>query len=129
MDYSKAIATKQPHKSKLDRVFSRIIRMRGKCERCHGITDLQCSHINGRSLMSVRWEPLNCQCLCARCHGWYGLYRTAATRWVEHYLGAEKYAELNALTKKLTYTLTVQDVVDRWEEYGWYPKLWENDKL
>ena len=112
---------------KLDRVFSKIIRSAGKCTRCGRINDLQCSHNNGRSSMSVRWEPLNALCLCAKCHGWYGLYRTAGTKWLMSYLGTSRFDELDTRTKKLSYVITVKDVLSRWKEYGWEERLWAEE--
>lgn len=59
-------------KASCDRLFSKLIRSRAKCERCgrsSGV-QLQCAHIYSRKFGSVRFDPLNARCLCASCHRW-----------------------------------------------------------
>lgn len=58
-------------KKKLDIVFSKLIRSKGRCERCGRRPPevvLNCSHIFSRANLSVRWDELNAKCLCAGDH-------------------------------------------------------------
>lgn len=60
-------------KKKLDIVFSKLIRSKGRCDRC-GMADyskLQTSHIYTRANLAVRWDELNADCFCAGCHFWW----------------------------------------------------------
>lgn len=52
-----------------DKIFSTYIRKRdGKCVYCGSSYNLQCSHYHGRRKESVRFDPENCDTLCAKCH-------------------------------------------------------------
>lgn len=89
---------KKTLKNKLDKVFSEIIRERGRCERCGKTEKLQCSHIYSRSLLSVRWDIDNAFCLCAGCHlYWWHKNPIEAAEFTKEKLGVEKY---NLLRKK-----------------------------
>jgi len=66
-----------------DAMFSRYIRLRdGRCMRCGRLgsknakgemtNGLQCSHYFGRVKESTRFEPNNCDSLCAFCHQEWG---------------------------------------------------------
>ena|SRR3990167_1860466 len=65
---------------KADMAFSRYIRLRDKeCVRCHsrghGVDDiagLQNSHYFGRGREGTRFDPDNCDSLCAGCHRQWG---------------------------------------------------------
>lgn len=57
-------------KANCDRLFSKLIRSKGKCERCSGTDNLQCAHIYSRKFGSVRFDEDNALCLCAGCHRW-----------------------------------------------------------
>jgi len=82
-------------KTKLDKVFSLLIRARGKCERCNR-TDgfLQCSHIYSRANLSVRWDELNATCSCSNCHFRWHQNPLEGMEWLAGYYGPEKLAEL-----------------------------------
>jgi len=53
---------------KADALFSLYVRRNGYCERCGATEGLQCSHYISRSYYAVRFNPLNAECLCMRCH-------------------------------------------------------------
>lgn len=55
-------------RNKADRLFSQLIRAPGFCARCGAADGLQCSHFISRRYANVRWNPLNAECLCLRCH-------------------------------------------------------------
>jgi len=57
-------------KASCDKIFSKIIRSKGACERCGGVDNLQCAHIYSRKFGSVRFDEDNALCLCAKCHRW-----------------------------------------------------------
>lgn len=79
----------------LDRLFSLIIRSRGRCERC-GKKDetLQCAHVYSRIYKSVRWDTRNAFCLCAGCHFWAHKNPTEFTEFVKKKLGESEYKAL-----------------------------------
>lgn len=57
-------------KASCDRLMSRIVRSRGRCQHCGNkdYEQLQWCHIKSRRYMSIRYSKNNCFCLCARCH-------------------------------------------------------------
>ena len=57
---------------KIDKLFSEIVRSVGRCERCGKTTGLQNAHIYSRVHQSLRWDKLNCLCLCYACHIFWG---------------------------------------------------------
>ena len=75
--------SKSALKNKLDKVFSLVVRQRGRCERCFKAEGLQCSHIHSRTKMSVRWELQNAFCLCSGCHKFF---------WHQHPIDAAEWA-------------------------------------
>lgn len=56
------------YKRQCDIIFSQYIRSVGRCEKCGGTANLQCSHVLSRSILSLRCDPENAICLCYRCH-------------------------------------------------------------
>jgi len=53
----------------LDRLFSKVVRLRGKCEKCGNADNLQCSHVVPRGQSSLlRWNERNALCLDLKCH-------------------------------------------------------------
>jgi len=64
-----------PRKSlsnKLDKLFSEIVRSKGRCEKCGKTTTLQCAHIYSRKNKWLRWDTENALCLCAGHHFFWG---------------------------------------------------------
>lgn len=64
-----------------DIAFSKYIRTRDgwRCKRClkqytPPTNALQCSHFQGRGKEATRFEPLNCDALCAGCHQYFTAY-------------------------------------------------------
>lgn len=68
-------------RDRADDVFSKYIRLRDmECRRCHSPVRLndkgmpvshQCSHFMGRRKENTRFNELNCDTLCAGCHGFF----------------------------------------------------------
>lgn len=89
-----------------DRLFSLIVRSRGKCEigvvgKCPS-GGLQCAHIVSRRYRAVRWDESNALCACAGCHHWMTVRPLEWERWCDENLGAETHAWLKqrALTER-----------------------------
>lgn len=82
-----------------DRLFSLIVRSRGRCEidGCGSTDWLQCAHGFSRRYRAVRWDERNALCAC-RAHHVYFTHRPLewdeflVTRW-----GEDLYAELRSL--------------------------------
>lgn len=65
----RGLAQAKGQKSKCDALFSKIVRARGKCERCGRLSGTeQCAHIVSRRYSNTRCDEQNAWCLCARCH-------------------------------------------------------------
>jgi hypothetical protein len=108
------------HKEKIwktktaDTKFSEEIRKRdGKCLRCNGTENLQCSHFWSRQHSSTRFDFKNCITLCYSCHygnakGWEydqpGGYRDFMIK----RLGEEDFIKLEAKHYK---TMKLRDAV------------------
>lgn len=86
-----------------DKEFSRYIRLRdGECKRCHrkgegpeGINGLQNSHFYGRGKESTRFDPLNCDSMCAGCHQHFTSNPANYAEWKLKQLGMDKYNALS----------------------------------
>ena len=100
---------------KADEQFSLFVRHRdGKCVMCGQSPpniQLQCSHFWGRSRKNVRYDPENCDALCATCHFW-GDSKRGMVAWEEEkqgeyrlfkiqQLGQERYDALERRAKSL----------------------------
>lgn len=88
---------------KADEQFSLFIRHRdGKCVRC-GVTkendQLQNSHFWGRIWKGTRYDPENCDTLCATCHYW-GDSKRGIVAWEEEKQGAYMRFKLNQLGRE-----------------------------
>ena len=80
---------------KLDKLWSQIIRSRGKCERCNKDTTLAAHHINPRNKFNTRWDLENGVCLCYRCHiHWAHKDVPDAAEWFKERLGEKQYDDL-----------------------------------
>lgn len=80
--------------NKLDKLFSIIIRSKGKCERCGTTKNLNIAHIFSRRNLIVRWDKDNVFCLCVTCHFWVHQNPILFAEFVREKLGVEKYEEL-----------------------------------
>ena|SRR3990167_1319508 len=95
---------------KADALFSEYIRLlRKKCERCGRrgemtqkglpIKGLQASHFHGRRKESVRYDPLNVDCLCIGCHKHFTINRDLYREWKKEKLGERQYDLLQLLAE------------------------------
>jgi 5-methylcytosine-specific restriction endonuclease McrA len=87
-----------------DKVFSEYVRRRDKrCVCCgrigqgeKGIGGLQCSHFWSRGNESTRFDPENCDALCAGCHKrWGGDYRKEYEAFKVKQLGIKRFKALD----------------------------------
>lgn len=97
---------KQIKLDKADQTFSIFIRLRDKkCVRCgrvgtpdkdgRSVIGLQCSHYWSRRSESTRYDPSNCDALCAGCHfRWGGDYREEYKDFKMKQLGEKGYKAL-----------------------------------
>ena len=86
---------------KADRIFSFYIRSRDKwtCQRCfttypEGATGLHCSHYHSRKKESIRFDPENCDALCAGCHIYFGGNPLDFTLWKLKRMGKSRFDAL-----------------------------------
>lgn len=74
-------------KGSLNKLWSEIIRSKGKCEFCSETKYLNAHHHYGKRASSVRWDIDNGVCLCPSCHVYssvFSAHQTPATfvRWI-----------------------------------------------
>ena len=74
-------------RNKADKLFSKLIRSRGKCEKCGNRHFLQTAHIISRKYGNTRHDSDNALCLCAKCHRWAHDNPYAFGMWVKEYKG------------------------------------------
>ena len=87
---------KKTLKAKCDKLWSEIVRSRGRCERCGGTSNLQAAHIESRRFVSTRHDLDNGICLCAGCHHRAHNRPTEFTLWLVDYKGREFLEELHS---------------------------------
>lgn len=90
----KAKISRKTLRKNLDKLFSIIIRSRGKCERCGKTKSLNTAHIFSRINLAMRWDKDNAFCFCVGCHFWGHQNPILFTEFVREKLGDEKYKEL-----------------------------------
>lgn len=85
-------------RNKADRAFSIYVRARDKvCQRCGTTEGLQCSHFISRRYLAVRFNPLNAEALCFRCHKFFTERPLEADQRAREQLGEYVYEELKRL--------------------------------
>jgi len=90
----KAKTTRKKLRDQLDKLFSKIIRSKGKCERCGKTSPLNTAHIFSRRNLAIRWDKDNVFCLCVACHFWGHQNPILFAEFVKEKLGIRKYEEL-----------------------------------
>lgn len=94
---------------KLDRVFSKFIRMRAadacgtvECVTCMKpahYTEVHAGHFIKRQHMSTRFDPRNVQVQCVRCNTYQGGRQDDYANWILQNYGHEVFDELMALKR------------------------------
>jgi len=93
-------------RNKLDKICSKIVRARGRCEFCLETDNLQCCHIFSRTYNNTRWDLDNLLCLCASCHFWSHKNPLLFAEGVMKNIGEEKYELLKEKHNQITkYTI------------------------
>jgi hypothetical protein len=72
-------------KKSCDRLWSRVVRSGGCCERCGATPEkgrgFHAHHVYGRGNHRLRWEPRNGVALCGACHMWAEQAPLAFAEW------------------------------------------------
>jgi len=112
--------TKQ-HKKKLDDLWGKIIRSKGRCELCGKMRLLQAHHFFSRIHTATRWDLDNGFCLCSGHHKFWA-HRDAPefTLWAIRKRGHNWYKLLSI--KKRTICKSDYELINA------YLKGWENGK-
>jgi 5-methylcytosine-specific restriction endonuclease McrA len=103
---------RQKIKTKLDKLFTQMVMFRDKrtCEKCgRSDTQMQTSHIVGRTNLHLRWNLNNAMCLCAYHHlHWWHAKPLEAAKWFQdkypdrfHYLETENQKTVKYSTADL----------------------------
>lgn len=119
MPVNKKSQTPKYWKHRADKLFSKIIRSKGYCERC-GRTDgqLQTAHIISRTYSKVRTNELNAFCLDARCHRYFHNWPKEFSKFITDKRGSEVYEELKAKaedTGKFDWSLEYERLEELWK--------------
>lgn len=85
-------------KAKADKLFSQLIRSRGRCEFCgeRDYSKLQTAHIVSRRYSNTRVDPANAFCLCWKCHFQFTHNPFDWVDFVVSRIGREKYDAIYA---------------------------------
>lgn len=89
-------------KGKADKLFSKIVRIDGKCQRCGSTDNLQCAHIISRKYSATRTDLLNAWCLCSRCHRRLTDWPREHSHYITETIGSAKYDELRSKAEQVT---------------------------
>lgn len=96
-----------------DKWFSDVVRQKANytCEHCHKTDSrMECAHIYGRRLKSVRWSLDNAVCLCHWCHRVFTENPVQFTDWLNQYFGA---GHLEILNEKRNQIFKANDLVKK----------------
>lgn len=102
-------------KGKCDKLFSRIVRDVGKCQRCGQTDNLQTAHIIGRKYSATRTDLNNAWCLCATCHRRLTDWPREHSHYITETIGSAKYDELRNKAEQVT-KMNWEDEYERLKE-------------
>jgi DNA polymerase III alpha subunit len=88
---SRKVGSPKGAKAKADRLFSQLIRSRGRCESCGSTSYLQTAHVVSRRFSATRCDENNALCLCAKCHHHYTDHPVEWGRFVVEHMGETAY--------------------------------------
>ena len=96
---------------KSDVLFSQFIRTRdGYCLRCGSEVEFnenglpishQASHFYGRACEATRFEPSNVDCMCFKCHQYFGANPNDYTEWKRKRMGEKRFNALMLRAKTM----------------------------
>lgn len=98
MPVNKRSQTPKYWKHRADKLFSKIIRSKGYCEKCgrSAGVQLQTAHIISRTYSKVRTDERNAFCLCSACHRYFHNWPKEFSKFITDWRGSEVYEELKA---------------------------------
>lgn len=99
-----------PHIKKLDKLASKIVRSKGRCEWCGGNGKLDCAHIIPRTYKSTRWYLPNLIPLCFLCHKRWHDEPYDSGIWIREHLGEDHMQMLTVMKRQVA--PTTPDVVE-----------------
>ncbi len=68
-----------------DKAFSILIREKQQCDKCWAKNvPFDTAHIINRKNLTLRWDILNCLCLCSDCHSWAHMHPKLFMAWFEN---------------------------------------------
>lgn len=95
------VAKAKGDKGMADILFSRIVRSRGRCERCgRGDGPFETAHIVRRRYSATRCVEDNAWCLCGSCHRATGDDPTLFVELVDRTVGRGRYHDLRLLANR-----------------------------
>ena len=128
-----AISTATGFKGKADKLFSRIVRFHGACERCDKVCSWDCEPQNGshrkecplttahvitRHRIGTRCDLRNAFCLCASCHRHFEQFPVSFGLFYLDKRGREAYDSLQALAQpgsKVDWQAVCDDLSNEWD--------------
>lgn len=121
---ARGIKTAKGLKGKADKLYSQIIRLKGRCEVCGSDNWLQTAHIISRRFSNTRTDLRNSMCLCAKCHHHYtdhpvewGKLVTNDDWWMsKYYPDVHKKSQLTSKVDWEERVEFLKDVYDRIQE-------------
>lgn len=115
-------------KNKCDKLWSQIIRSRGRCEWCgaygNGIRgNLEAAHIVSRTYAKTRHNLFNGICLDSACHRKAHALPTVFTGFVIELIGQEKLDELHRLAQDTSYKVDYAVVYEQLRNVPLVPQV------
>ena len=89
-------------KGKADKLFSKIIRAEGRCQKCGSQDFLQCAHIISSRYANTRVELDNAWALCAKCHRRLTDWPREHSRYITETIGSTRYEELREQAESIS---------------------------
>ena len=97
-----------------DQLFSELIRKAGKCFKCGSTFHLQTAHIFTRGYYTIRWNPRNAKCLCAKCHMYFTYHPIEWENFIKYHIGEEEYNDLRRMAlayEKIDYQAIIEGLI------------------
>ncbi len=110
----------RPEIKLLDKLFSKTVRQRGKCQRCQKAGITHAHHIISRTHRNTRWNLSNGLELCYRCHIHFAHADPILfTEWVTGLLGKKHINTLKKLSRKSPKGQDFEMIKKILEDYEW----------
>lgn len=86
---------------KLDTLFSKLVRAKGRCSYCGSDQRLQCAHVISRRYHQIRWDLRNAIPLCSSCHLKFTYDPIAWQIYIEQSFGKNHWRDLMEKAQKI----------------------------